>query len=175
MPFGDYGVYKTRPIVQRWDSDNKVFMRANANSGATAKAYYVLTPYVGTVGANGVGIGYIATAIFATGCALTATAPAFKGYMYIGFSEQTIASGSDGWFQTGGPITSATLGTQSSSAGGYYCWASATISVFAALTQVAGVNAFGIGMGSAGATGVGNATYTSHDIYLYNQPVVGVG
>jgi hypothetical protein len=174
MPYGDYGSYKTRTLQQRSDSDNKIFVQAIAMSGATAKAYYILAPYGGTVGAGAVGIGYLATAIFATGLASTSAA-FYRGNNFFSFAEKTLASGDMGWFQTGGPVTSATLGTQSSSAGSYYCWCSATVSVFVPGTLIPAGNMFGVGMASAGAAGVGNATYTSHDIYLLNQPVAGVG
>jgi len=179
MPFGDYGTYKTRPLIQRQDTDNKIFMWARALSGATYKSYYILAPTAGTtvMGTSGTGCGYVATAAFATGKA-SATAAAGVGSYFVGFSNETLASGNDGWFQVGGPLVSATLGTQSATTGNMYCWASATVSNFTASPDLAWVNCFGIAMTSntgglpAGATA---ATFTSHDIYLLNKPVCGIG
>ena len=120
MPLmADNGTYKSRSILQRQDSDGRTFMFARAMSAATYKTLYVIMPYAGTVAAGAVGVGYIATTLFATGVAASVSAFLGLGNYYLGVADQTVASGSDGWFQVGGPCVSTTLSTCTATTGNY--------------------------------------------------------
>ena len=174
----DYGTYKTRSLLPREDADGRTFIFARAMSAATYKTLYVVMPYAGTVGAGAVGVGYIATTIFATGVAASVSAFLGIGNYYLGVADQAVASGSDGWFQIGGPCVSTTLSTCSATTGSYYSWLVASVSAVAASFANYQTSLFGIAMTSntgglpAGSTA---ATYTCHDVYLLNRPVFGIG
>ena len=178
QPMADNGTYKSRSMFPRQDADGRAFFYARAMSGATGKSAYIVMPYAGTVGAGAVGVGLIATAPFATGVAVSVSAFLGLGNYYYTIAENAVASGSDGWFQYGGPCVSATLATCSATTGSYYQWTTASVTTIAASFANYQSSLFAIAMTSntgglpAGSTA---ATFTCHDIYLLGRPCFGIG
>lgn len=180
MPMADYGTYKTRSLLPRQDADGKVFRYARALGGATVKSPYILYITAGTttMGGSATGAGYVATAPFATGVAASVSAFLGIGTYWYSISEQTLASGNDGWFQTGGPCISATLATCSATTGVYYTWVAASVTSLALSLTAYQTNQFAVALTSNTGglpAGGSTATYTCHDIYLLDRPVFGIG
>jgi hypothetical protein len=111
---GDVSTYKIRHGSQyrREDADGRVHIMAHAGAAATANCPKVLTIYASASNPI-VGVGYYATAPYATGLA-SATAVQNMTH-FVGIPAQNVASDTDGWFQIAGPY----IGVQISSVDEY--------------------------------------------------------
>uniref|UniRef100_A0A6M3LMI0 Uncharacterized protein n=1 Tax=viral metagenome TaxID=1070528 RepID=A0A6M3LMI0_9ZZZZ len=107
---GDVSTYKTRhgSRYTREDADGRVHIMAHAGASATANVPKVLTLYSSASNPL-VGIGYFATAAYATGLA-SATA-AQQQTQYVGIPANQVPSDTDGWFQIAGPFIGVALGS----------------------------------------------------------------
>jgi hypothetical protein len=107
---GDVSTYKTRHGHRylREDADGRVHLFAHAGASATVNVPKVLSIYASASNPI-VGIGYYATAPYATGLA-SATA-AQQVNQFVGIPAAAVASDTDGWFQIAGPYIGVTTGT----------------------------------------------------------------
>lgn len=149
---------------RREDADGRVHVLAKSINGATATVAKVLFPHMSvTVGVYNVG--YFATVPFTTG--KTSTTAAASQIYFVGAPNDTIASGSDGWFQIGGPFKGLQLGSASDAPiNGMFKWQAATFTASGAWTVASAmIDTWGLSMSS-----VSSGTY---DVYLLGNPVCG--
>jgi hypothetical protein len=169
---GDVSNYKIRHggMYRREDADGRVHIFAHAGASATANVPKVLVIYASASNPL-VGVGYYATAAFATGLA-SATAAQHKD-MFVGIPQNNIPSETDGWFQVGGIFTGVQL---SSSLDNYInCaikWTGSSFVCSSSGMWGAGsvtdscINSFAISLSS-----VSQGTY---DWYLVGNPICGM-
>jgi hypothetical protein len=158
--------YQVRSGLRREDGDGRVHLYARALSGASLGIPKVLYFNASNSVAAG-GPGYFATVPFATGKASTAAAAGRN--FYIGIPNEEIPSNADAWFQIGGPFRGAAL-VSCSGAGVNFAvrWRDATFACGAAYDILEpDVDCFAVMLSSNVNTG------TSHDIYMFGNPVCG--
>jgi len=172
MPYygGDVSTYKVRygANYKREDADGRVHIFAHAGASATANVPKILV--LKSSASNPlVGVGYFATAAFASGLASATAAQCVN--QYVGIPATNVPSDTDGWFQVGGPY----IGVQLSSSVDNYInctikWTGTAFlcssSGFFALTTDSMINTFAVSLSS-----VSQGTY---DWYLFGNPVGGM-
>ena len=84
-------------VVPRIDSNGKTWIKAKAHGDLTAKVPYAI---------GGGASGLLTKAIFDTTFS-SATAAVYSNY-YVGIPDDTVASGTFGWLQVGGDVSSVT-------------------------------------------------------------------
>lgn len=167
---GDVSSYKIRhgAHYKREDADGRVHVYAHAGASATANVPKILRP-VSSASNPLVGVGYFATAAWATGLA-SATAAQYYN-LFVGIPANNVPSDTDGWFQIGGPY----IGVQLASSLDEYInctikWTGTSFvcssSGYFALTTDSAVNTFAVSLSS-----VSQGTY---DWYLFGNPICGM-
>lgn len=150
-------------LSRREDGDGRVHMYARANASATAAVPKVLY-FNASNTINAGGVGYFATTPFTT-TKTSATAAAGREY-FVGIPNDTIPSGSDGWFQIGGPFKSANIPSCTFVLNGKIYWSAATFTGSAAWAS-ADMSA------AAFAVSLSSVSGAINDIYLLGLEVCG--
>lgn len=150
-------------LSRREDADGRVWLFGRAMSGATSLVPHVLYPYAGTAASGG--IGYYSTLPFATG--LSTVSAAGGACYFVGVNYETVASGTDAWFQIGGPIKGMVSPSVDFALNGMVQWRAATMTGSIAATNTCWIGTFGLSMSS-----ISQGTY---DVWMIGQPVCGIG
>jgi hypothetical protein len=159
-------------LNRREDADGTVHIMAHAGASATAGSPKILQ-LIASASNPLVGVGWFATAPFATGMA-SATAVQYLHKTYVGIARDNVPSDTDGWFQIGGPFTGVVYATQDFYINCTIKWSAA---VFGCSATVSGLN---ITAGSDNAVGtfavsLSSVSQGTYDWYLFGLGCVGIG
>ena len=135
-----------RTLEKRYDQDGTVYIKANAVGGATVN--------------TGILVGKSATG-WQTLALFNATTTALPK-VFVGFPEQTLASGAVGWFQIGGALATAIISTTTATAGDMIKFSAAKLVSGGDANQTA--NCFGTFVATA-------ASGLTHSVFLFDEMI----